>query len=135
MDELEKFLEEREKKIPIPSGELARVKLLAKELAGSTTKDYGIHRKWVGAGSPQESNVCIRRISWEMASLGFPRQRVSPSATLLYPTDELYDLELRNVMDFDTVSFALIDETEPYNVFISYKRSESSAFALLARFG
>ena len=28
-------------------------------------------------------------------------------------------------------AIALIDETEPYNVFISYKRSESSALALL----
>ena len=37
MSELDKFLEERSK-IPIPSGDVARIKLLAKELA------LGVHR-------------------------------------------------------------------------------------------
>ena len=61
MSELEKFLEER-KRFPIPSGEVARVKLLAKELAKGYDKGLWQYiGKWVGAGAPHESNVCIRR--------------------------------------------------------------------------
>ena len=125
MSELEKFLEERSK-IPIPSGEVARVKLLAKELAKGYDKGLWQYiGKWVGAGAPHESNVCIRRYFlerwqvWDFHDSVFRLQRHGYTQQ-----GELYE-------ELTQSAIALIDETEPYNIFISYKRSESSALALL----
>lgn len=128
MSELEKFLEERSK-FPIPSGDVARVKLLAKELA------LGVHRKlWDpvlivrkyahGAQAiTSESRVYFER-RWKDFDLdnlvntltGHEYLKATESGNALIPALKAYDL---------------IEETEPFNIFISYKRSESSAFALL----
>ena len=127
MTDLDKFLEERGK-IPIPSGDVAKVKLLAKELA------LGVHRNlWPSiihiVGSPTTA--------FDKTLRDYLEQRWESSHKVL---DYLELLQGHGYIDYlgsgegyrlTTAAFALLNETEPYNVFISYKRSESSAFALL----
>ena len=120
--DLKKFLEERSK-IPIPSGDVARVRLLAKELA------LGLHRGlW-------DDFICVNprygpdheHLQW------FWQERWGTHdfehfAELLQFHGYVY---VRDAFRLGGGTVALLDETEPYNVFISYKRSESSALALL----
>lgn len=123
MSELEKFLEERSK-IPIPGGDVTRIKLLAKELA------LGVHRElWTQDiaygmsltldGDNLQEFFCKR---WGNKNLGH-------TIKLL----ESYGFVTKGHGDYSLSreAFDLLEETDPYNVFISYKRSESSALALL----
>ena len=123
MSELEKFLEER-KRFPIPSGEVARVKLLAKELG------LGVHKNlWNrdleirnNGGSADVSLQTYITRRWQYDDF---KQVLEPLQGHEYVERVQHDFKLTHA------AFALLDETEPYNVFISYKRSESSALALL----
>lgn len=125
MSDLDKFLEERGE---IPSGDVAHIKLLAKELA------LGVHRGlWRPIihimGSPLTphdkilGNYLDRR--WES------RHKVLHYLELLQGYGYIEYLGLDEEYRLTTVAFDLINEAEPYNIFISYKRSESSALALL----
>lgn len=127
MSDLDKFLEERGQ-ILIPSGDVARIKLLAEELA------LGVHRGlWRPIihimGSPPTpynkilGNYLDRR--WES------RHKVLYYLELLQGYGYIEDLGLDEGYRLTQAAFDLIDEAEPYNIFISYKRSESSALALL----
>ncbi len=123
MSELEKFLEERSK-IPIPSGNVARVKLLAKELA------MGVHQ---GLWTRSFSIIAGRHVVSEQKRFFEKRWEVQDAYQMLevligHGYAEISDNSNRALTQ---AAFDLLDETEPYNVFISYKRSESSAFALL----
>ena len=131
MSDLDKFLEERSK-IPIPSGDVARVKLLAKELA------LGVHRDlW----------------PFTFRSIPFTRERISPGEELreyfeirwgtFLPgnnlqlligqgyIDDNFSPEGHRYYQLNRNAFDLLEETEPYNVFISYRRLDSSALAVL----
>ena len=123
MSDLDKFLEERGK-IPIPSGDVARIKLLAKELA------LGVHKKlWSDfiTHSPRygprgEKLTIFYEKRWKGSNF---RHDVD----LLMLHEYLhYDNGVYRLLN---TAVRLLNETEPYNIFISYKRSESSAFALL----
>ena len=127
MSDLDKFLEERGQ-VLIPDGDVAKVRLLAKELA------LGVHRGlWRPIihimGSPLTphdkilGNYLDRR--WES------RHKVLHYLELLQGYGYIEDLGLDEEYRLTTVAFDLINEAGPYNVFISYKRSESSALALL----
>ena len=123
MDELEKFLEERSK-IPIPSGDAPRIRLLAKELA------LGVHKNlW-------NRNLEIRRNSGSadnnLQTYIVRRWQYDDFNPVLEPLQGHWYVE-RGRQDFKLThaAFDLLDETVPYNIFISYKRSESSALALL----
>ncbi len=124
MDELEKFLEEREKNFPIPAGEVPRVRLLAKELG------LGVHKNlWnrdleirSNGGSADVSLQTYITRRWQYDDF---KQVLEPLQSHEYVERVRHDFKLTHA------AFALLDETEPYNVFISYKRSESSALALL----
>ena len=124
MSDLDKFLEERGK-IPIPSGDVARIKLLAKELA------LGFHRKlWSDFithdpryGPRGEKLTTFYEKRWKGSNF---RHDVD----LLMLHEYLhYDNGVYRLLN---TAVRLLNETEPYNIFISYKRSESSALALLA---
>ena len=130
----EEFLVERDK-VEIPAGEVARAKLLAKELA--IGYDQGLWEyvgTWVGAGSPHEFNIYVRRYFLERWKVWDFQDAVSRLNRHGYTErGELYE-ELTNA------AFAFIDkaeDTQPignsYDGFISYKRRESSLLALLAR--
>ena len=122
MTELDEFLEER-LKIPIPSGDVARIKLLAMELA------LGFHRRvWrtpltiqaygrYEPNHPDVDNYFAKR--WCEADFGH-----------MYELLTFHGFANAHGA-LTTNAFNLLYETEPYNIFISYKRSESSMLALL----
>lgn len=128
MSDLEKFLEERSR-VPIPSGKVQRTKFLAKELAMGVPELW--KTKFLVSSSDEIGGELITldnnldsyfMIRWEDKHIG-------------------RHLELLKVYGFiGTVNggreilkaaFDLLGESEPYNIFISYKRSESSLLALL----
>ncbi len=125
MCDLEEFLEERSK-IPIPKGDAARVKLLAKELAMGYDKSLWQQiGEWVGSGAPHPTNSCLRRnfnSRWHIWNLGdsLDRLRHHGFSTVGQIHEELTQ-----------AAFDLLEETEPYTIFISYRRLDSSALALL----
>ncbi len=124
-ERLEKFLDERDK-FEFPPGEVARVKLLAKELAKGY--DLGLWQyigKWAGAGSPHPFNVCIRRYFLQRRQVWEFHDSVTRLKRHGYTAqDEIYEALTQSAFD-------LLNESDPYNVFVSYRRSESSALALL----
>ena len=116
-----------------------RMTELAKELAKSGY-DLGLWQfvgKWLGAGAPHEFNICVRRYFMERWDIWCQfHESVSRLNRHDYTvTGEIYE-ELTNA------AFALLEEPEDtqsrdssdsYDGFISYRRSESSLLALLAR--
>ena len=127
MSDLDKFLEER-RQIPIPSGDVARIKLLAKELA------LGIHRNlwtstiWTELGDVPGGSIPLdEKAEYLEKRWGDHHIRLE----LLRGHGYIHYNGLRKGHTLTKAAFDLLDETEPYNIFISYKRSESSALALL----
>ena len=128
MSELEKFLEERSK-IPIPSGDIAWVKLLAKELALGVHRSLWdpllILRKFMGgAGTVQENPSVYFETRWKDYDL-------THLANVLVGHDYMVIGESQSALCLTAKAYDLIDDVEPYDIFVSYKRSESSPFALL----
>ncbi len=124
MSDLDKFLEERGK-IPIPSGNVARTKLLAKELALGFDRNLWRHtfRADRGRDIPAPSDLYrYFEERWKATDVRFYLELLQ-SHEYIVANVGLYEIT--------PAALALINETEPYNIFISYKRSESSAFALL----
>ena len=128
MSDLNKFLAERGK-IPIPSGDVAKVKLLAKELA------LGVHRNlWpllihTRQSESREDFVPADRRLKDYLEERWGDIHISPHFPCLQGHG--YVEKPNDIYQLSKAAFALLYETEPYNIFISYKRSESSAFALL----
>jgi len=129
MSDLDKFLKEREKK-QIPSGDVARVKLLARELALGVHRNLWGRRFFADRGQPYDELKIYFEKRWNVTDggkhdLGLLQGHeyviVRPNSGSTY--------------EITRDAFELLKETEPYNVFISYKHSESSAFELLNRFG
>ena len=129
MSELEKFLQERSN-IPIPNGDAAWVKLLAKEIV------LGIHKRlW----SPvylvllfndqhvQIEDSCFKsylETRWQDYELSHITQLLKGHGYLEYG-------DSRDWLTPTEKAYELVGDVEPYNVFISYRRLDSSAFALL----
>ena len=123
MSDLEKFLEERSK-IPIPSGDVPRVKVLAKELA-------------LGFGR----NLWPRQFHEANGVILSPDSLTTYFSTRWWGYDYGHLIEQLAAFEFVTTSGSfvtlkrlavdLLEETEPYNIFISYRRLDSSALALL----
>ena len=125
MSELEKFLEER-KRFPIPSGEVATVKLLAKELG------LGVHKNLWNRDLEIRNNGGSADVSLQTYDNITRRWQYDDFKQVLEPLQgHEYVERVQHDFKLTHAAFALLDETEPYNVFISYKRSESSALALL----
>ena len=127
--ELEKFLEERSK-IPIPSGDVKWVRLLASELA------LGVHRNLWNPMSIAGQFVGGARAMHPNSQAYFQRRWAN------YDMDHLVEVllghEYLNYKENDdsipqltTKAYELIDEDSPYSIFISYRRLDSSALALL----
>ena len=129
MSELEKFLEERSK-IPIPSGDVARVKLLAEELA------LGVHRDlWSSSfGLFRGETILFREDQKEYVDRRWGDLIPNKNLQLLrghgYVEDKLTNRG-NPYTHLSREAFDLLDEVDPYNVFISYRRLDSSAMALL----
>ncbi len=106
---------------PLPSNPMARVRTLAKELA-----EGAAHGVW-----PADLNGFRGAINDEDVQQYFAQRwdGVSPHLGLLVMND--YLRWEGNTTFITKAAFDLLEEAEPANIFISYKRSESSAFALL----
>ena len=126
--ELEKFLEERSK-IPIPGGDAAWVKLLAKELAIGTSRNLWAPNRIAGlymAGAEfEDSNFeAYFEKRWRHHDLDL-------LVNLLLGHDYMIEDGSSGGLTLNSKAFDLLEETEPYNIFISYRRLDSSALALL----
>lgn len=111
---------------PLPQNPMARVRTLAKELAeGATQGAWGVEISTF-RGAPNEAPVQVYfKQRWADASPNIGILVSNGYLSYNPTTSQQGDLTITKA------AFDLIEEAEPANIFISYKRSESSAFALL----
>ena len=112
---------------PLPQNPMTRIRTLAKELAegaaiGLWDISFRMFRGVLVTSEDQQGLITYLNQRWDNAS---------PNFGLLMGNGYLHYETSNNDFYITKAAFDLIDETEPENVFISYKRSESSAFALL----
>ncbi len=112
---------------PLPQNPMTRIRTLAKELAegaaiGLWDISFRMFRGVLVTSEDQQGLIRYLNERWDNAS---------PNFGLLMGNGYLHYETSNNDFYITKAAFDLIDETEPENVFISYKRSESSAFALL----
>ncbi len=124
MSELEKFLEER-KNVPIPKGDVAPVKLLAKEMV------LGVHRGLWGRQIGFDMAGGFELLETELENYFKHRWNGDVEHNIELLKLHKYIIKVGKSYELSEEAVSLLDETEPYNIFISYKRSENSMFALL----
>jgi len=122
---IEQFIERLTQR-PLPSNPMARVRTLAKELAEGAAAGHWNMYLYTFRGAlttDQEAILTYFSKRWNEKQPGLDLlignqylQHYSPNSDTLVITRQAFDL---------------LDEAEPASIFISYKRSESSAFALL----
>lgn len=126
-EQLSAFIE-RVQKRALPQNIMARVRALAKELAeGAAEGVWGVEISTF-RGAPNDRGVheyFAKRWADAPPHLGI---LVSNGYLAFDPTVG----SAQGTLTITKAAFDLIEEAEPANIFISYKRSESSAFALLA---
>ncbi|MDX2163256.1 MAG: toll/interleukin-1 receptor domain-containing protein [bacterium] len=135
--------------IALPKNKLARVRTLAKELAeGAAEGFWNTQFSFIAEAIPGKDeasgmdntryrtipqNALMRRYfdeRWHNPDFNdFPEYGITITRGFLRFTKDVYDRV--NGVELLDPAFALLDELEPSNVFISYKRTESSALALL----
>lgn len=111
----------------LPQNPMTRIRILAKELAeGAAVGLWGIafrmFRGQLVMSEDQQDLVTYLSQRW---------QDSAPHFGLLISNGYMRFEAAENDVYLTKAAFDLIDESEPANVFISYKRSDSSAFALL----
>lgn len=123
---------------PIPQNKIAQVRTLAKELAEGATEGLWetTFSAWhndrdqgeIGLRFQPDFDTLLRyfQTRWQAT----PAPNLPLLVTNTYLTAEQHD-RFRTYFTITRSAFDLIDEVEPARIFISYKRSESSAFALL----
>lgn len=126
--EVDKFLDERSK-ISIPGGDAAWVKMLAKELAIGAHRNLWSPRQILesfagGAQSLDPNATTYFERRWQGHDLDHLLELLFGHGFFFRPSD-------RSLPELSTKAYELLDEVEPYNVFISYRRLDSSALALL----
>lgn len=108
---------------PLPRNPMARVHTYVKELAeGSILQFWPVRLIAIEDGfrDTDVEKYLDRRLNDGMLSV-----------TLVESMGYIHHISNSAVYQLTQKAFALLDEAEPANIFISYKRSESSAFALL----
>jgi len=108
---------------PLPDNPMARIRMLAKELAegaveGIWDADFRVFR---GALIGDNILVYVER-RWKEAK--FP-------ALGLLVSNGYFSVPDDQTVALTQAAFRLLDQVEPASIFISYRRSDSSAFALL----
>jgi hypothetical protein len=108
---------------PMPQNPIGRVRTLAKELAEGAS-----HELWA-------TNFHLDRgeITYENVKSYIEKRwnNFRPSNQLLIANGYASEDTNSSILSLSHSAFSLLDTVEPANIFISYKRSESSAFALL----
>ena len=129
MTELEKFLEERSR-VPIPGGDVARPKLMAKELALGVLRElWSPHIITQNHPNyPTETAIASSNMS-KYFEERWGADRLNHHLDVLGALR--YISRAANGREITEKAFALLSESEPYNIFISYRRMDSSALALL----
>ncbi len=111
------LLMERVMKRPIPRNPMGRVKLLARETAeGALEEIWGV-RDFI-------NDIRYRNYRQKRWGDNFPSEQ-------LLIQNGYFSEPAGGYITIQQVSFDLTEEVEPAHVFISYRRKESSAFALL----
>jgi TIR domain-containing protein len=124
-DKLEQFIV-RVSQRPLPKNAMVRVRTLAKELAEGASEElwgsvpYRFFRDDVFPMNEQVGVYMERRWNGHQ-----------PGAFLLISNGYLQQVGESALYGLTKAAFDLVEEIEPSRIFISYKRSESSAFALL----
>lgn len=108
-------------KRPLPQNAMTRVRTLAKELA-----EGAIEEAW---GTMLSTHPYEDRITDIQIYLRDRWSEKQPSFTLLISNGYL-ESNARDAYRITEKAFDLVEEVEPTSIFISYKRSESSAFAM-----
>lgn len=123
-NQFEQFME-RDLQRPLPQNPMARVRTLAKELAEGAASAYWptAIRTFRGVFVQSEDQQNLIRYISERWNNDYPNM------SLLLNNGYLSVIE--NDLIIAKPAFDLLEEVEPASIFISYKRSESSAFALL----
>lgn len=127
------------KQYPLPSNPMGQIRTLAKELAGGVTYDLWSFNIRLRAKELEENPDVTRLVPSDEEVQLYLKERWGGFATfpdfrLLHRMEYLtVDREDRFSIDYllTKEAFLLLEETEPEKIFISYKRSDSSAFALL----
>ncbi|MBI1282092.1 MAG: TIR domain-containing protein [Anaerolineaceae bacterium] len=122
----EKFMERIQQR-PLPQNPMTRIRILAKELAeGAAVGLWGISfrlfRGQLVTSDDQQDLIHYLSQRWNDAA---------PHFGLLLSNGYMRFDAGENDVYITKAAFDLIEESEPANIFISYKRSESAAFALL----
>ncbi|MAS32850.1 MAG: hypothetical protein CL610_02510 [Anaerolineaceae bacterium] len=106
---------------PLPQNPLARIRTLAKELAeGALAEIWDVNIR-IDRGRVKEASVeTYFTQRWDNS---YPKIPLAARSGYLH-----YD---GSMLTIEQSAFELVEETEPSTIFISYRRSESSAFALL----
>ena len=114
---------------PLPSNPLARIRTLAKELAEGVNEEIWNGRLVIGVDEKIENNKRVPVYNPEVEYEDYLSRRWDDN----YPNPKV--LQLNGYLDqqftLTETAFALVDEIEPAEIFISYRRKDSSAFALL----
>jgi len=124
---LEKFLDERSK-FAIPENYVEWVRQLALELAIGVHKGLwlgGFRTRWEKDGFSLD-NDCINEFGlrrWELKDWTQTLERLHGTGFVVNRPNQYVTIT--------QAAFDLLQEASPYNVFISYRRKDSSAFALL----
>jgi len=125
---------------PLPQNPMAQIRTLAKELAGGVTYRLWSFRVTLRIREIDDNDPPTKRLIPEHEAIQTYLQErwdgyaTFPDFTLLermgYLSEQSAD---RFSIDYFLTesAFQLLEETEPTKIFISYRRSESSAFALL----
>lgn len=128
------------KQFPLPQNPMAQIRLLAKEIAGGVAYRLWSFRVDLRIQNIDENDPPTKRLIPEDEAIQtYLKERwggytAFPDFTLL---ERMGYLSEQSADRFSIVyfvmqsAFQLLEETEPTKIFISYKRSESSAFALL----
>ena len=106
---------------PLPQNRMGRVRTLAKELAEGAAEDLWEVNVRLSMSDP--TDVGVRQYIDQRWNNDYPNW------ILLIRNDYLD--ERGGTLVIRKESFDLLEETEPSTIFISYRRAESSAFALL----
>lgn len=120
MDEIDDFIATLQH---IPANKRKRIRLLATELAQGVYEGfwnaYLTHNPRFGPDSQELAHFFANR--WVDADFEHSIDLMQHNGFVVY--ERGYSLS--------ELAFQLVDETDPYNIFVSYKRSESSMLALL----
>ena len=121
---LDEFIEEICQR-PLPTNPMARIRTMAKELAEGASELV-----W-------QTSIDLNSLDYKVrASIYFEHRWQIADTYKYFPILAVNGYLTRqsknpNIYEITEKAFALLSETEPATIFISYKRSESSAFALL----